>query len=59
MALTPYLAEFGSRLGAVMESSDLKELQPKVGRRGEGGEMGVGDGRGRWGVPGACVYVMA
>ncbi|KAG2452077.1 hypothetical protein HYH02_003113 [Chlamydomonas schloesseri] len=29
MALTPYLAEFGSRLGAVMESSDLKELQPK------------------------------
>ncbi|KAG2422408.1 hypothetical protein HXX76_016053 [Chlamydomonas incerta] len=29
MALTPYLAEFGSRLGAVMETSDLKELQPK------------------------------
>lgn len=30
MALTPYLAELGSRMGSVLESSDLVALQPKV-----------------------------
>ncbi|GFR41614.1 hypothetical protein Agub_g2339 [Astrephomene gubernaculifera] len=29
MALTPYLAELGSRMGAVMESNDLVAMQPK------------------------------
>ncbi|GIL80514.1 hypothetical protein Vretifemale_9703, partial [Volvox reticuliferus] len=29
MALTPYLAELGSRLGVILESSDLKTLQPQ------------------------------
>ncbi len=30
MALTPYLAELGSRMGSVLESNDLVALQPKV-----------------------------
>lgn len=44
MALTPYLAEAGSRLGAVLESSDLVALQPKVGC---GAQICKGEGVGR------------
>ncbi|PNH03790.1 K(+) efflux antiporter 2, chloroplastic [Tetrabaena socialis] len=29
MAMTPYLAEFGSRMGAIYDSSDLLAMQPK------------------------------
>ncbi len=29
MALTPYLAEFGARLGGMLEKGDVQALQPK------------------------------
>ena len=31
MALTPFLAQFGGKLGAMLEKSDMKALQPKEG----------------------------
>jgi hypothetical protein len=41
MALTPYLAEFGAKLGQMLEKGDVKALQPQDSETQVGGTAGV------------------
>jgi hypothetical protein len=43
MALTPYLAEFGAKLGQMLEKGDVKALQPQDSETQVGGGDEVED----------------